>query len=81
MSNTTRNFLIVFVVVYVSAFASAQSSSPLDAIVRALDRNTRAQIRTCEAIHLQNQGEGTRGWHDAAAPGRFQWRNAQRCWR
>lgn len=81
MNNSTRNIFIVLIVLFCAAFASAQAAPPLDALVGAIDRNTRAQIRTCEAIHLQNQAAGGSSWHNSEPPESFQWHNAQRCWR
>jgi hypothetical protein len=80
MNNATRNIAIVLIVLFTAAFAGAQSASPLDAIVHALDRNTRAQIRTCEALFLQNQFSGSQHAHDADPPEQWQWRAAHRCW-
>ena len=80
MTNSLRNTLIVIVVVFGTVMVSAQSLDPSAAIVQAIDRNTRAQIRTCEAIHLQNQGEGYQTWHQARPPHPHQIERARRCW-
>lgn len=82
MSSSTRNLAIVAIALLTSTVVAAQGAGAgLDAVVSALDRNTRAQQRTCEAIALSGNVRGNSTYFARRNPERWQIEQAQRCWR
>lgn len=73
MTNSQRNVAIVLIVAFTSTIVGAQTAdSGIAAVTAAIDRNTRAQIRTCEATWA---GKSKRG---SVYP---RWDLSGRCWR
>lgn len=82
MSSSTRNLAIVAIALLTSTVVAAQGAGAgLDAVVSALDRNTQAQRRTCEAIALSGNIRGSAHSFARRRPERWQVEQAQRCWR
>ncbi len=69
MTNPQRNIAIVLIVLLTASLTGAQPTT--DAIVSAIDRNTMAQIRTCEATYL-SLSQSRYNIRD--------WVGARRCW-
>lgn len=59
---------------------SAQSESAVTALVNAIDRNTRASIRTCEAVYAHRRiRSGSTVASSETEPD--DWQMSARCWR